>query len=346
MFSKASQIILAREQGELDAVDRKIFNFLLNRVRSEVRPGESVIHRVPVADVLEFIGHSSTDRLRESLARLGSVDILIDYVDEDKVENSAKAHYLSYNMAMAVDGWIHFAFDPILVEFIDNPKVFATLSLDLTRRFRSAYAAKLYEVMSLYVHRSHQVWMPTVDEFREIMKVDDSYGRFDNLRKRVIEAAVDEVNEISPFLTEVEYVRTGKGGKVSALRFSVSPKGPKTLLELRSVADPLGRGRRNGGSRDPNTPDLLDGKTDAERGHCVVSDDAIRRAIQMIPADTSVDVYLEQWREGMRGRLVRDADRSFLGWLDMRVSKEQNEAMGLVDDDTIETLLEKWECAR
>lgn len=336
---KASQIIMARDQGDFDLIDRKVFNYLLHRSYPDLRPGESVIHRVPVAEVLEFLGHSSTDRLNECLSRLGSLEMVIDYVDEENVPNSARTHYLSYNLEKSPDGWIEFAFDAMLLKFLHCPAVFARLSISHIRQFKSAYAAKLYEIMSLYVNRHHKVWEPSVEEFRASMSVTEGYQRFDNLRKRIVETAVEEVNAIAPFNIDIDYMRAGIGGKVSAIRFAVLPKGPKTLLDL-SVT--RGTSRRNQ-RRDNNTPDLIDGLTDEQRLSRDVTPEAIARAVILLPEGDDVEGQVEAWRASVRGRKVRDPDRSFLNWLDIQIARKGQEGMRGIDDDTISMILEGWE---
>lgn len=341
--SKAAQIILAREQGELELVDRKTFNYLLNRVYGQLNRGEEAVHRVPVSDILEFLGHSSTDRLHESLSRLGSVEILIDYVDDDGIPHSSKSRYLSYDIARAPDGWVHFALDAMLLRFMHNPKVFATLSLSAVRRFKSAYAARLYEIMALQLNKRFPHWEPSLEAFREVMAVGEGYARFDNLRRRVIDTAVEEVNAVAPFSVDVEDVRSGKGGRVVALRFTAAPKGPRTLRGLSEAAS-LDAPRRS--ARDPHTIDMLHGRTDAERGPLEVSDETVRAAAEAVGGDDGVSSHLAEWRDRMRGRRVRDPDRAFLHWLEIRLARQADQELGVLDEDAISAMVEQWEGAR
>ncbi|MFC4236247.1 replication initiation protein [Thalassospira xianhensis] len=339
---KAEQIVFARENGELDLVDLKIFDYLLNRVYGELKSAaEGDIHRVPVSDVLNYLRHSSSDRLLKSLHRLGTVEILINYVDEANVENEAVVHYLSYNLSKAHDGFIHFAFDPILLKFLHNPKVFATVSLLHNRKYQSKRGKRLYDIMAMFINRKYPCWQPTIEEFRTTMAVTNEYERFDNLKRRVIEASVDELNQIAPFFVTVEYVRSGRGGKISSLLFTAKPKGPSNLLEMRMVADPIGKGRKH--VRDPHTVDFVDGHTDSERDYLQVSQDAMKRAVDMLPDGETVEFFLEQWSENMRGRQVGDADRSFLNWLELELAKRADSSMEIVHSDTIFSLLEQWE---
>lgn len=341
-INKASQIILARESGELSVVDRKLFNYLINRSYRSLKNDE-VRHRIPVKEALGFLGHSSTDRLQECLKRLGSVSIDIDYKDPNGTQHSVKAHYLSYDLSHTEDGWLHFAFDSILIGFLNNPKIFATLSLADIRRFKSTYSAKLYEVMSLYVNRQHPIWTPTIEEFREVMGVTDQYPRFDNLKSRVIIAAVEEVNDVANFIVTWEPVRTGQGGKTTALQFEAMHRKAESIADMRLLNNPIGRGKTE---RDPNTVDLLDGQTDAERDPLEVTPAAHKRAISMLSdtlgEDVALDPYLQQWRESMHGRRVRDANRSFLNWLDIKLTKESSEELDIVDEQTLSSLVEAW----
>ena len=346
---KAAQVILARERGEVELIDRKTFAYLLGRTYGQLHRGEGAIHRVPVADILDFLGHSSTDRLHDSLARLGSVEILIDYVDDDGVPHSSKARYLSYDIARATDGWVQFSFDGMLLRFLHNPKVFAALDPALVHSFRSDYAARLYEIMALQFHKRYPHWEPTIEHFRDVMSVGDGYVRFDNLRRRVIDVAVDEVNELAPFSVDVEDVRSGQGGRVIALRFTAAAKGPRTLKGL-SEAAAAARTRpasgRRGRGRDPHTIDMLDQRTDAERDPLDLRPETVREAAEAADMPDGIGALVEQWRDRMRGRRVRDPDRAFLHWLDIHLTRQQDDAMGLLDEDAITSLVEGWEEAR
>src|SRR3546814_7974725 len=106
-------------------------------------------------------------------------------------------HFLSYDLWRAEDGVLRFAFDPLLLQFLWEPKVFASLNLSRVRSFRSLYASKLYEAMSLYHKRFSPVWSVSMDDLRQFFGVAGSHERFDNFRKKVIERAITEVNEVA-----------------------------------------------------------------------------------------------------------------------------------------------------
>jgi hypothetical protein len=342
LIIKARDVIFARENGPIDLVDRKVFNYLLNRVYGDLSAGAEFVHRLPVKDVLRFLKHSSTDRLRDSLIRLAEVDIVLRY-EENGVRTEGRLHYLSYKMGDSEDGYIEFSFDPLLIRSLHNPKIFGQLQASHFQKFRSNYAAKLYEIMSVYVHRRSPHWTVSVDDFRSVMGVGEGYDRWDNLRKRVVDPAVAEADEIALFHVEVEYIRTGKGGRVTSMRFTARPKGVTTLLGMHAEDR---SSRRGGRARDPNTIDLLDGQTDLERDPTAISQEAMEAALEIIGGEEQVDGYLEQWRTETGGRRITNPDRSFLNWLDLQVAKKREAALSIIDEDTFSGLLEAWDSSK
>lgn len=337
LLKKSQSVVMAREHGgEIDLVDRKLFNYLLQRAYPSLM--ERQVHRIPVQDALEFLCHTSTSRLHESLDRLGTVSIEIEYEDDAGIRHSARAHFLSYDLSRAADGVLQFAFDPLLLQFLWEPKVYASLSLHRVRSFRGAHASRLYEVMALYHRRFSPHWRISVDDLRAFFRVEDSHARWDNFRRKVIERAVDEVNRIADFEVSVEYVRGGRGGRIVEVVFTAAAKSHARLMEARAMIDPVGRVGRD--VRDCHTVDLLDGRTDAERGGpAVVSVLALEQAREM--AGGTVAHYEQEWREEMRGRVVRDPDLSFLRWLDMRLQREQDALLADLNEDTFGNLLEE-----
>lgn len=345
---KSAHVIMAKERGSLELLDRKIFNFLLSRTISRNQDPSDNIHSVFVSDILKFIGHTSTDRLNQSMARLASVNILIDYVDNRGSKHSVLSHYLSYDLEHSETGQISFAFDKILMRFLANPKVFAILDLATVRGFRSDYAARLYEIMTLQFGKRHPEWTATIDEFREIMAVGQNYPRYNNLRARVIDPAVNEVNAAAPFSVIMTEKRGGRGGKVIGLTFRA---GAKNAVSLSTVGDVARHGimakRRKNPERDPLTIDLLSRKTDAEKGPFDLSEETIRRSLEdyNIP---EISAPYEEWKRSYDNRQPPiDPDWAFLTWLDVyteRNGAQKDDILAQGDPDIISNILETIGC--
>lgn len=332
---------MSRDQGELELIDSKVLNFLMHRTIPFLQSRS--VHRLPVKDMLLYLGHTSTQRLQESLSRLGKANVEIDYRDEAGDEHHAVIHYLSFDISRTENGYIVFAFDPLLIQMLSDPDIYGTLNINAFQKFRSPHSMKLYEVLSLYVKRRIPVWDVSIDELRRILGVDGSYAkRQDNFRTRVIEASVAEVNEVADFNVKVEYIRGGRGGRILRCKFETSFKTSAELLASpKTVSDPIGRGR---GFRDRYTVDLIDGQTDDERGDtAALRSETLVAARQIMREEDDLQGLEDAWRRDMKERRVIDPDQSFLQWLSLRNERSGSPELEEIDEDTIAALLEKFQ---
>jgi len=111
---------------------------------------------------------------------------------------------------------------------------------------RSKYAIRLYELLKQYEKIGERTF--SIDEFREkigtrVYVVDsrsqekeilkDEYKQFIDLRRRVIETAIKEINKYTDIeITDVEYIKRGRGGKVQFLTFKFKPKIKASVPQL------------------------------------------------------------------------------------------------------------------
>lgn len=321
ILRKAREIILAKSEGELSLHARRLFNLLLYRAMAagKSRALADGIHRVAVKEMMEYVGGQSWEKLDEALNDLATASLTMDYVDGDGNRNTSKIHYLSYHMTHSSDGWVNYAFDPLLLRFVYDPQVFALMSLTDLRSFRTSSGARLYEVLALRVRRKVGVdWEVTIDEFREQMQVaDDEYLRFDNLRVRVIEPAVDEINEIAPFRVDVKFLRSGRGGRVTGIVFMPRMKG-LSVLAGRDAAAITARSSGRKGKAERQASDDLFGLSEGERKGGL-TDDALEAASRLMPGEDIIPM-VDEWIGEMRNRTVLRPDKSFLSWLESRLA--------------------------
>ena len=341
-FRKAREVIMSRDRGVLELLDFKVLNFLMHRTIPFLQSRS--VHRLPVKDMLLYLGHTSTQRLQESLSRLGKANVEIDYRDEAGDEHHAVIHYLSFDISRTENGYIVFAFDPLLMQMLSDPDIYGTLNINTFQKFRSPHSMKLYEVLSLYVKRRIPVWDVSIDELRDILGVDGSYAkRLDNFRTRVIEASVAEINEVADFSVRVDYVRGGRGGRILRCKFETSLKTSVDMLATpKTGVEPASR--HNRGFRDRFTVDLIDGRTDDERGDtAVLRPETLAAARQIMREEDDLQGLEEAWRLDMKERRVIDPDQSFLQWLNLRNERSESPELEEIDEDTIAALLENFQ---
>ena len=124
-------------------------------------------------------------------------------------------------------GILEFSFSPAVMESLLTPSTFAMLNLDIVKRLRSKYAIGLYELGRDYLHKEWPVI--SIEDFRRFMGFKEgSYANFADLRKRVIDLAISEINSKTDLKLGYEPVCAGR--KVIGLKISVEETNGETLL--------------------------------------------------------------------------------------------------------------------
>jgi hypothetical protein len=134
MLRKGSSVVTAvpYQNFPFTALDEHVFTYLLCRSYYDIEKGS--VHTLPVRDVLEFTRLKGPAKLHESLRRLSSGLIEIDYIEKDSGdERTLFAHYLSADVSRTDKGMLTFAFDPILVPFLRDPRPGAPFAQDRSR---------------------------------------------------------------------------------------------------------------------------------------------------------------------------------------------------------------------
>ncbi|NDV52273.1 replication initiation protein [Yangia sp. PrR003] len=331
---------MARGKYQLELQDMRVFLFLLHQ--SHNRDDRSRLQRVKVVDVLQYIGHTSIDLLERSLKNLTDVKIEIDY-QENGVPHSVGCHFLSYDVSRTFNGYIEYAFDPILMRFIFDPKIYAKINIALFKQFRTIQGAKLFEILTLFQKRKYRTWQVSLEEFRDRLGVPaDQYTRFDNLRRSVIDRAVDECNSLAPFGVRTRYIRSGRGGRVTEIEFAIIPR-----RELPASSVPAKTKKAK--NRDALTVDMLTGHTDEEIGRdLLVSDEALDEAISLLEAhgqgDEDLQSYIDEWREAATEEDISSGpSASFLRWLRVRFETQYASKSGILDADNLEQLMMEYQ---
>ena len=109
---------------------------------------------------------------------------------------------------------------PYLIELKDN---FFTYQFEYVKGMKSHFSFRLYEIIKSYgfLERSFEL---DLDALKQAMMVGSlkSYNNFFDFRRRVLEIAVKEINEMTDL--QVNYFPKKTGKKVTSVKFSVQKK--------------------------------------------------------------------------------------------------------------------------
>lgn len=220
---KAVGIIQVKEKnGELTAQDRKALNWLLHNAFDRI--SEPVVHEANESDLRKYLSsHESNDRVKDVMKRLGSTILSYDYLDEDGLPEWGAGSMIIVSGSGKKDK-IFYEFPHWLRPLLAEPAKWARLSLRIMQRFSSKYAVTLYENLEANANKSNSYWELNVSDFRAVVGVlDNKLTNFNDLKRRVIDPALSEINEHADF-TAVFSIVGREGRKVKRIRFDISKK--------------------------------------------------------------------------------------------------------------------------
>lgn len=172
-------------------------------------------HRMRKADIRR--GHKGNERISDMLEELHRTL----FSEDDRSWRGKKAvrkfSLIQMSKEEAEDedgieaGWIEWQFTPDARKLIQESETYAVLNRQAVLKFRSAYALKLYELGALRIHRRQPVWRCDMPALRAALGIaPDIYKDFAQLRRKVLQTAKAEIDQLAHFQIEWEEVRQGR----------------------------------------------------------------------------------------------------------------------------------------
>ncbi len=204
-------------------------------------------HRMRKVDIRR--GHKGNERISDMLEELHRTLFAEDDRSWRGKKATRKFSLIQMSKEEADDedgveaGWIEWQFTPDARRLIQESETYAVLNRQAVLKFRSAYALKLYELGALRIHRRQPVWRCDMPALRAALGIaPEIYKDFAQLRRKVLETAKAEIDQLAHFQVEWKEVRQGR--TVVELEFRFVAKDPPAQID---TVDELSRhsvGRR------------------------------------------------------------------------------------------------------
>ena len=148
-------------------------------------------------------------------------------------------------------GAVYFQFSTDLIPLITNLKeYFTSYYLSQTSDFSSTYATRLFELLMQW-KSTNAIPVMALHELRNSLGVEENqYKLVADFKKRVLDIAVNQINETTDY--KIEYEQHKEGRTITGFSFKFKLKRSKSKAKIDS-------------KRDPNTPDFFIKMTDAQR---------------------------------------------------------------------------------
>ena len=247
---------------------------------------QEVTHKMRKADIRR--GHKGNERISEMLTELHQTLFSEDDTSWRGKKATRRFPLIQMSREEADDddgreaGWIEWEFTPDARRLIQESESYAVLNRQAVLGFRSSYALRLYELGALRIHRRLSVWKGDMRALRAALGIAPHiYKDFAQLRRKVLDVAKSEIDQLAHFRVEWREIRQGR--TVTELEFCFVPKDAPgqiaTVDELERHS--TGRKARRDGDAEtipilPNAANSLPSKT-VPRTVAVTPSDSLKR---------------------------------------------------------------------
>ena len=188
---------------------------------------QAIPHKMRKADIRR--GHKGNERISDMLEELHRTL----FSEDDRSWRGKKATRRFALIQMSREevedepgqeaGWIEWEFTPDARRLIQESESYAVLNRQAVLGFRSSYALKLYEMGALRIHRRQPVWKGDMSALRAALGIPpDVYKDFAQLRRKVLQVAKAEIDQLAHFRVEWREIRQGR--TIAELEFRFLPK--------------------------------------------------------------------------------------------------------------------------
>ena len=217
------------------------------------------------------------------------------YVDDEG--KLVKSRWLSQVRYLDDEGAIEVVFTPAVVQGITRidgaEEFFTKYLLEQTAEMDSNYSVRLYELLVQW-KQAKKTPVFELEKFRGQLGLEsDEYQTMSNFKKRVLNLAVEEINEKSDL--NVSYTQKKKGRKIAGFSFTVHEK-PKAKTDVVNK------------ERDVSTGDMftVDGLNDKQLGRIARNPAFIAEYNHLVSPTSPAGQSQQGWEFEMINRLKKD----------------------------------------
>jgi len=215
-------------------MQRKAWNILLANAYDELLDKEE--HVISIQDLKQYLGFDSHNEqhLKGLLKALTSCQIEWNILDKDQLAEWTVCSFLAG--ATIKNGKVYYSYYKGLREKLFNPKMYARINLSMQNKFESKYALALYELFVDYydVKRNcgETPWIE-IQTYRKLMGIQpNEYKLFSDMKKRLITAPIEEINNVPGIDLLIETVYRGQR-PIEAVKFKIHSRSNSILPQLK-----------------------------------------------------------------------------------------------------------------
>jgi len=220
--------------SKLSLLSRKIANILLfNSINAKNK--EQTIYTIKIGHLAGLINYNSHDyrKLKMSLLMLVKTPIEWNVFDEqvDEQIEWGVSGFLS-SAVVKKKGFLEYSYSPHFLQIILNPTKYALVNLDESLQLTSQYSMCLYENCIRYAGVGQTPWWQ-INDFKRLTGIHDGiYSNFEDLKKRVVDFSLKEINKKCSLKIGVKIQGTPKNPDNISIKFVIEKVSKQFALNL------------------------------------------------------------------------------------------------------------------
>ena len=220
--------LLRKSRYKLSANEQKIIIYLVSKIKADDTELKEIdINILDFCKIINITANGDAyNRIKETIKALADKswwltsgedkEILFRWINEAEITRGNGTIRLELSKHLA----------PYL---LDLKRDFVKYELINVLALHSKYSIRLYELLKSYLWKGQ--WKVSVDELRDLLETEGKYKEFKYFRKRVLNPAIEEINNYTDLQVEVETLK--KGRVITDLTFSIEEKaGYQMTLDL------------------------------------------------------------------------------------------------------------------
>ena len=214
----------------LTALQRKFYNALLHIAKNDLRQDSSKnIFQVSLTTLKKLfdIEDKKNTYIKQEILKLMSVIVEYNLLEKDREIEWTAFSILPYvyikehpdDKRKIVEFEIP---TPVRKAMLSSNGIYAKIDLVVIKGLKSKYAIILYEILKDY--ENVEIPEMTIEQFRDLFGVKNKYKLFQNLKQRVIEPAIKEINSNKNIKWMVKYELYKTASKYTHIKFTKTIK--------------------------------------------------------------------------------------------------------------------------
>ncbi len=227
--SGTDRAVLIEASYRLTLDEQRLILACIAQIDSRQTLPEKNRFEVTVEEFVDLFGvdpDGAYTQMREAAERLAERWIIING------DRSHQARWLYEKKYAHGEGYVAIGFSPTVAPYLSSlHRDFTSYKLGQVAAFKSVHSIRLYELLIRFDDTG--VRLMTVDQLKDRLDITDQYPQFSKLKQRVIDPAVDEINQKSDLKVNWKAIR--KKRVVHTVEFNYTKEKPPAQVPTRLV---------------------------------------------------------------------------------------------------------------